>query len=70
MGCCGKELATKLMTGLGKMGIFVAMKVKGLKKRRDWRQLLQMAKTFFLIGGFTFGGGAGYDPIDPYGGGG
>lgn len=25
--------------------------------RRDWRQLWQMAKTFFLIGGFTFGGG-------------
>lgn len=33
------------------------MKEKGLQKRRDWRQLLQMAKTFFLIGGFTFGGG-------------
>lgn len=57
MESCDIELTTKLMTGLGKMGIFVAMKVKGLKKRRDWIQLLQMAKTFFLIGGFTFGGG-------------
>lgn len=33
------------------------MKEKGIQKRHDWHQLLQMAKTFFLIGGFTFGGG-------------
>lgn len=40
------------------MGIFVGMKGKHVdKSSQGIRQLMQMAKTFFLIGGFTFGGG-------------
>lgn len=30
---------------------------KEVTTSRDWRQLGQMIRTFFLIGGFTFGGG-------------
>lgn len=30
---------------------------KEVTTKRDWHRLWQMVKTFFLIGGFTFGGG-------------
>lgn len=33
------------------------MKTESVKIKRDWKQLWKLAKTFFVIGGFTFGGG-------------